>query len=121
MPDNDYCKKCKGTGLRTVSKIFHVGNKVKITKKFAKYILSNEGQDNFFPSSGILDPYQENVHTLNTLMALNTLMGEKIVGEVEAIHYPRTREENYQVAFIVDSRYFTSNIQAEDLVKQRSK
>jgi hypothetical protein len=121
MPDNDYCKKCKGTGLRTVSKVFHVGNKVKITKELAKYTLSNEGQASFFPSSGILDPHQENEHTLNTLMALNTLMGEKIVGEVVAIHYPRTIEENYKVAFIVDRRYFTSNIQAKDLVKQRIK
>lgn len=74
-------------------------DKVILTKYEAKYILSHNGQDDFFSISGILDQVQYINHYNATLLALLTLFDIPPVGEIYQINYPGTETQNYSVFF----------------------
>lgn len=93
---------------------FKIGNKVRPKISLIKWYLSDEGQELFYPSSGILDSHQEKTLDNANIALLSLLMDNTLVGIVVNTHYINTQSENYKV-LILDQ---TFNIEPKNLVRK---
>lgn len=98
-----------------MSKKFKVGQRVTMSKNFAEYILSDYGQEAYFPPNGKHSESTELTHDNNTTLAMLVAIGAKPVGEVVLEHYPNSDCHNYKVRFDVGYGKFTTNIAPADL------
>ena len=94
---------------------FKIGDLATITKKAAECIVSDDGQDGYFPPSGILNEYQEQQHTTNTLLALLTLIDEAPVGLIVGNDFENTDCHNYEVFFNLGDQPFYTRLAPKDL------
>lgn len=95
-------------------KKFKIGDKVRPKLNLIKWYLSDEGQSIFWPSSGILDPYQEIALDHANIAILSLAMDSSLVGEVVDHHHINSKSENFKV-LILDQ---TFNIEPKNLVRK---
>ena len=96
-------------------KRFKLGNKVRMTQALAKWYLSEEGQEIFFPPSGILDDRQEMDHDLCNIAVMSMLMEKSVVGEIvnSWIDYGNPKDSVYRIE-IMGAQF---NVSPESLVR----
>ena len=92
---------------------FKIGDEVYLKESVIKWYLSNDGQEAFFPPSGVMSKNNELDHDEATTIMLTLGIKNDITGRVVAEHYVGTTEENYKVQIL--GRNF--NIQLKDLRK----
>lgn len=95
---------------------FKVGDTVRVKKDLIKWYLSDEGQDCFFPPSGVMNESQEKTHKAATVAMLSMAMDNSITGVITDHHHPFTEMENFRVE-VLDAQF---NISPDDLIKVRS-
>ena len=92
---------------------FKIGDEVYLKESVIKWYLSNDGQEAFFPPSGMMSKSDEVEHNKATTIMLTLGIKNDITGRVVAEHYVGTTDENYKVYIL--GRNF--NIQPKDLRK----
>jgi hypothetical protein len=96
-------------------KRFRVGDKVRMKNSLAEWYLSEEGQDIFYPPSGILDNRQEMTLDLCNIAVMSSLMDKSVVGEVvnSWIDYGNPKNSVYRIE-IMGAQF---NVNPESLVR----
>lgn len=76
---------------------FKIGDKVKLSNRIIKWYLTTEGQDIFFPLSGIQNDHQSRIHDDVTVSMLSLCMKNDMYGEITDHHWPSSRLENFRI------------------------
>lgn len=92
-------------------KSFKKGDSVIISARYVKFRLSNDGQECYFPPSGVLSREQELRRDKSTCAMLLLAMCPDIPGKIIRCNYPGSDVENYVIDFMgVDFFVETRNI-----------
>lgn len=94
-----------------------IGDTIKLKKRYANFILSEEGQNCYFPPSGVLSKIDYKDHYYGTLLALLVNSNCSPEGIVLKINYPKTEIENYEVVFDLFGFFYSERISKEDLMR----
>jgi len=95
---------------------FKIGDKVRPKLEVIKWYLSDEGQNSYWPSSGVLDSHQEQTLDNCNVALLALALDSGLVGEIIAHHHPSNKGmENFRVQILSG----TFNISPQNLIRKK--
>lgn len=96
--------------------MFKIGDTVRPKLELIKWYLSDEGQNIFWPASGVLDAHQEYSLDNANIAMLSLLLDKDLSGKIVAHHHPNSTSENFKVEILST----TFNIEPKNLVRKRN-